>query len=162
MHERRVPALGPADLAIDRDEPVTPRRATRSASGPGRSERIVDAAEHRGLAVARTDIHVADDEGTRHAAHAEPRGGVQFREGAGAEICKHLAGIDERGHLQAHVAAEGVQARDARAQLYAGREHIAVDEAIGAVATQRLALGGHAAGTAEARESPEPRVARRR
>src|SRR5205814_304462 len=50
---------------------------------------------------------------------------------------------------------------DALAQLQAGREHVAVDEAVGAVAAQRLALVDHAAITTEARECPERRVARR-
>jgi hypothetical protein len=40
--------------------------ALRPASG--RSERIIDAAEYRGLAAGKTEIQVADDEGIRHAA----------------------------------------------------------------------------------------------
>src|SRR5437762_14014775 len=45
----------------------------RAAPWPaGRSERIVDAAEHRDPAAGQAEIHVADDEGIRHAAYANP------------------------------------------------------------------------------------------
>src|SRR5207248_4301066 len=128
-----------------------------SAAATRGSERIVDAAEYRRLAAGKAEIQVADDEGIRHAAQAEPRGSVQFRERARAERREHLAGIEERGHLHAHPGAEGVEVRDAHAQLHAGREQIAVDEAVGAVAAQRLALVDHAAITTEARECPERR-----
>src|SRR5436190_19741514 len=72
---------------------LRPVRQLSARSRPSPSERIVDAAEHRGLAAAETDVHVADDEGTRHAAYVETRGGVQFREGAGDKIWILCAGV---------------------------------------------------------------------
>src|SRR5437763_16467656 len=126
-----------------------------SAAGTRDSERIIEAAEHRRLTAGKPDIHVADDEGTRHAAHPEPYRRVQVREGAAAEGGKHLAGIEERRQLEAHARAEGVEARHARAPLRAASEHVAVHVPIEAVAAQRLALVGHAAVAAEAGERPE-------
>src|SRR5437764_4108713 len=114
-----------------------------SAAATRGSERIVDAAEYRGPAAGKAEIQVADDEGIRHAAQAEPRGSVQFRERARAERREHLAGIEERGHLHAHPCAEAVEVRDGHAQLQAGSEQIASEEADGAVAAHRLATDDH-------------------
>src|SRR5437879_10220471 len=122
-----------------------------SAAATRDSERIIEAAEHRRLTAGKPDIHVADDEGTGHAAHPEPHRRVQVREGTAAEGGKHLAGIEERRQLEAHARAEGVEARHARPQLRAAGEHVAVRVPIEAVAAQRLALVGRAAGAAEAR-----------
>src|SRR5947209_2670494 len=90
-----------------------------SAAATRDSERIIEAAERRRLTAGKPDIHVADDEGTRHAAHSEPYRRVQVREGTAAEGGKHLAGIEERRQLETHARAEGVEARHARAQLRA-------------------------------------------
>src|SRR5207302_11165545 len=131
-----------------------------SAAATRDSRRIVEAAEHRRLAAGKPDIHVADDEGTRHPAHAEPNRRVHVREGTAAEGGTHLAGIEERRQLETHSSAERVEARHARAQLRAAGEHVAVHVTIEAVAAQRLALVGHAAVAAEAGDRPERSIAR--
>src|SRR5438105_10066558 len=141
-----------------RSRTLTSWRGLRAA-GTREAERIIEAAEHRRLTAGKPGIPVADDEGTRHAAHPEPYRRVQVREGAAAEGGKHLAGIEERRQLEAHARAEGVEARHARAQLRAASEHVAVHVPIEAVAAQRLALVGHAAVAAEAGERPERSIA---
>src|SRR5437588_10259505 len=92
-----------------------------SAAATRDSERIIEAAEHRRLAAGKPDIHVADDEGTRHPAHPEPYRRVQVREGAAAEGGKHLAGIEERRQLEADARAGGGEALRAPAQHRAAR-----------------------------------------
>jgi hypothetical protein len=56
-------------------------------------------------------------------AYAEAGGSMQMREGTFAGRRKELAGIEERRELEAHLGAESVERRDARAQLHATREH---------------------------------------
>src|SRR6185312_15586957 len=124
--------------------PIFPARARgvlsiRSAYTPA-SERVVDPGEHRDSLAAIADIDIADDERLGDGAHADPAGDMEAVERIVVEIVEDPSGIDEGRQLEAQIGGEEIELEDLAAQLDAGREDVAIDEAVAAEAAQRLPL----------------------
>src|ERR1700727_1287719 len=103
-----------------------------------RLKRIVDAGENGDAFAAIADVDVADDERLRQTTNTEAAHCVQVGKRNRARPVKHTAQIDKRRQFEIDVRRDGIDAGHLLAQLRAGGERVAVIEAPGTKAAQRL------------------------